>query len=218
MRIRPFLALLLTLGFSSPLKATELEYSFYSGYQGVAHSRIFGTDPGGVGAFDDIAAWEGRPFSMPPYYGARATWWTSGTFGFGVEFTHAKAYADDATRAALGFTRLEFSDGLNILTLNAFRAWPVQGKRFTPYIGGGLGVSLPHVDIESAGGTTFGYQLAGPAVTVMAGVSYALDDHWSLFGEYKGSYSMNKVTLASGGTLETNLAASALNLGVSYRY
>ena len=201
----------------APVSAAELELSFYGGYQGAAHSQISGTDPGGAGAFDLVAGWEGKSFSMPPYWGARATWWQENNWGFGVEITHAKVYADAGTRAATGFTRLEFTDGLNIVTVNALRSFAPMG-RFTPYLGGGVGLSIPHVDISSAGGTTLGYQLAGPAVMWMAGASYQINDRWSAFAEYKGSYSINSVTLGSGGTLDTNIVTSALDVGFSIRF
>lgn len=211
-------AFLATLAFTQAAAAGDIEISLYGGAQEAAHSYISGTDPGGAGVFDLVAGWEGRSFSMPPYWGARATWWMSDTIGFGFDFTHAKVYANDATLTATGFDRLEFTDGLNILTLNAYRAWPLAGKAFTPYVGAGLGISVPHVDISSAGGTTLGYQLTGPAATWVAGVSYEINDQWSVFGEYKGSYSMNEVTLGSGGTLSTNIITSAIDIGVSYSF
>lgn len=209
-------ATLVTLGLATTAQA-EMELSVYTGIQGAPHSGVSGTDPGGVGAFDVNAAWEGKSFSMPPYYGIRATWWQSESLGFGLEFNHAKVYADAATLAATGFSRLEFTDGLNIITLNAFYRWQNDSK-WTPYVGAGVGISVPHVDIESAGGKTFEYQYTGPAAQLVAGVKYDLNDTWALFGEYKGTYSMNEAELASGGTLESNIVTNAINFGVSYSF
>ncbi|HGG06042.1 MAG TPA: porin family protein [Aliiroseovarius sp.] len=217
MRTTIQVSLIAMLAAGTAANAAELEISLYAGAQEAAHSQIVGNDPGGAGAFDLVAGWEGKSFAMPPYWGARATWWTSDTWGFGVELTHAKVYADDATRLASGFSRLEFTDGLNIITVNAFRAFPMSGP-ITPYVGAGVGLSIPHVDISSAGGTTFGYQMAGPAVTWMAGASYAINDRWSVFAEYKGSYTINSVTLGSGGTLDTNIVTSAIDVGVSLKF
>jgi lipid A oxidase len=200
------------------LAFAEMTLSFYGGPQEAPHSRVTGTDLGGVGDFDFTAGWEGRSFSAPPQYGIRATWWTSDTLGFGVELNHAKVYADDATLATSGFSHFEFSDGLNIITANVVRKWPDRFGAFTPYALAGVGVSVPHVEVTSAGGTTFEYQLAGPAVALAAGASYQLNDRWSLFGEYKFTYSINKTDLTNGGNLNTNVITNSLNLGVSFDF
>ncbi len=210
-------AALCAVGLATPAVA-ETELSFYTGYQIAPHSRVEGTDPGGAGTFSFLTSWDGESFRAPPYWGARATWWRDSGWGFGVDFTHAKVIADPATRAANGFSRLEFTDGLNILTANAWYRWEKPDRRWTPYVGGGIGIAFPHVDIESAGGTTFEYQLTGPAVAIAAGVQYDINDRWGLFGEYKGTYSQNSADLASGGTLDTNIVTNAINVGVTFSF
>jgi lipid A oxidase len=155
---------------------------------------------------------------MPPYYGLRAVWWRNDRTGFGVEFNHAKVYADAATMAARGFDRLEFTDGLNFVTANVFRRWPGQG-RLTPYAGAGLGLAIPHVDVKPSGQAhTFGYQLTGPVVQAVAGASYALRGNWSAFGEAKATWSRHAVDLDSGQSFTTDLVTGAVNLGLSYRF
>ena len=62
------------------------------------------------------------------------------------------------------------------------------------------------------------YQITGPAVAVVAGVKYDFNDRWGMFGEYKGTYSMNEASLASGGTLKTNIVTNAINIGVSLSF
>ena len=114
---RLILSLGILIGLAAPA-AAEMELSFYTGWQTLPHSRISGDLPNGGGSYDQLVGWEGKPFVMPPYYGARATWWRSGSLGFGVEYTHTKAYADDSTLKALGFSQLEFTDGHNVLTAN----------------------------------------------------------------------------------------------------
>lgn len=155
---------------------------------------------------------------MPPYWGARATYWRNSKWGYGIDFNHAKVIADPATRAAAGFTRLEFTDGLNILTANVWRRWENNSRNWTPYVGAGVGFAFPHVDVELAGGKTFEYQLTGPAVAVVAGVKYDFNDRWGMFGEYKGTYSSNEASLASGGTLKTDFVTNAINIGVSFSF
>jgi lipid A oxidase len=198
------------LTFATAARA-EVEVSLYGGYQTAPHSTIRSDTLG-----DDFVRWEGRSFEMPPYYGVRATWWRSPTFGWGLEFNHAKVYADDPE--SYGYAQLEMTDGLNLLTANIWRRWPGEGP-WTPYVGAGLGLAVPHVEVQPTGQTeTVGYQITGPAMQVVAGASYRLNDRWSLFGEYKASYSKHRIDLDSGGTLSTDIVTNALNLGASIRF
>lgn len=210
-------ALALTAASALPA-AAEVELSFYLGPQSAPHSRVTGDDPGGVGPFSFLAEWEGRSFSAPPHYGVRATWWRSERLGFALDVNHTKVYASDATLAASGFSTLELSDGLNIVTVNAMYRWPSEQRRWTPYVGAGLGLAIPHVEVTSPGGTVFEYQVTGPAAAVLAGVSYRMTDRWSLFGEVKSTYSKNEFDLGSGGTMETDIITNAVNLGVSFSF
>ena len=139
----------------------------------------------------------------------------SANFGFGPDFTHAKVYASDDDLVTNGYDTLEMTDGINILTMNAWYRWPSAWGEVTPYVGAGLGVAVPHVEVTKNGSETFGYQLTGPAATVIAGASYPVNDRWSVFGEWKSTYSQNEAELDSGGTLETDIVTNAINLGVS---
>lgn len=217
--VRVILALVCALGVALPAAAQEFELSFYSGWQTAPHSRVSGDYPGG-GSYDALIGWDGKSFENPPYYGVRGTWWRSETLGFGIEFTHAKTYAPDSEQTALGFSDLEFTDGLNILTVNVMRRWPEQWGRATPYVGGGLGVAVPHVDVThpASGSTTFEYQYTGPAGRVMAGLSYPINDRFSVFGEYQFTYSSNTADLDGGGSLNTDIATNALNIGLSLNF
>ncbi|GGE51902.1 outer membrane protein [Actibacterium pelagium] len=204
---------------ASPALA-EWELSFYTGTQSAPHSGLdgaIGEDDGAI-PIDINVGWDGKSFEMPPYYGFRAVNWRNDRIGFGVDFNHAKVYADDDSLAAGGFDRLEFTDGHNILTANVFYRWKQDSRRYTPYVGAGIGAAIPHVDITHGDNRTFGYQLTGPAVQWVAGASYALNDRWSIFGEYKGTYSQNKVELDGGGELETDIITNALNVGVSLNF
>ncbi len=200
--------------------SAEVELSFYTGIQESPHSKVTGTETAtdGGGDLNFTAGWEGKSFAPPPYYGVRGTWWQTDRFGFGAEFTHDKVYADDQTKTDNGYTVLEFTDGLNIITVNGLYRWPSQWGSVTPYVGGGLGIAVPHVEVERGSVNIRGYQLTGPAVRWMAGASYALTDQWSLFGEYQGTYSKNSVDLGDGGELNTNIITNAVNLGVSFSF
>lgn len=204
-------AALVTIVGTASLARAEVELSFYGGTQSAPHSIIHDSVLG-----DARVKWLGKSSAMPPYYGLRATWWKSDKWGFGLEINHAKVYA--ANKAAIGYDTLEFTDGLNLITANVFRRFPNAG-RFTPYVGAGLGVAVPHVEIQRVGESkTFEYQLTGPAAILVFGTSYEINDKWSLFAEYKGSYSSNKAKVQAGGTLSTNIVTNALNVGVSYSF
>ena len=196
--------------------AAEMELSFYTGYQTLPHSTLTGVYPGG-GGFSETIGWEGKSFSTPPYYGLRAMWWRDNGIGFGAEITHAKAYAPAAEMPA-GFSRLEFSDGHNIVTANVMKRWPDRWGRFTPYVGAGVGVAVPHVDATVNGFRTFGYQVTGPALRLTAGAKYDLTVRWALFGEYQMTGSWNDVELEGGGSMDVRLITNALNFGISFGF
>jgi lipid A oxidase len=98
--------------------------------------------------------------------------------GLTVDFTHAKVYADSATLASSGWSHFEFSDGLNLLTLNALYRMPITGTKFVPYVGAGAGINVPHVEVTRSWGRTFEYQLGGATVKAQAGVAYEFDENW----------------------------------------
>lgn len=215
------LALAALLGVLAGPARAEVELGLYGGWQTAPHSDVSIRGDSVLPSQDFTAGWEGRSFEAPPQYGLRATWWPErfgGRLGFGLDGNHAKVYADDETLGESGLDRLEFTDGLNILTLNGMRRWPDAFGTVTPYVGAGVGVAIPYVEVDDEGTRTRGYQVTGPAVTLMAGASVPITDRLRVFGEYKGTYSRNEADLEGGGTLETNIVTNALNVGVSFRF
>ncbi|PIL18865.1 hypothetical protein P775_17640 [Puniceibacterium antarcticum] len=196
-----------------------MDLSLYTGWQTAPHSRLKGDAPFTGDSYNGLIGWDGKSFSNPPYYGLRGTWWKNERIGFGLEFTHTKVYADDGDAAKIGFSNFEFSDGLNILTANATRRWQNQWRGLSPYVGGGLGVAIPHVEGATfSGSETFEYQLAGPAARLYAGASYDLSERVAVFGEYQFTYSHNQGDLEDGGTFETNIKTNALNVGLTLKF
>ena len=174
-----------------PLMAwAEVELSFYGGIQAAQPSDVSVSGDDVITNGDFSVAWEGRSFDAPPYYGIRATVWQLPEIGYGLDFAHNKSYPKSGELPA-GYDVLEFTDGLNTLTVNAYRRWQGAFGAITPYVGGGVGVSIPHVEVTNGTSETFGYQLTGPAATWIAGASYPINDQWSVFGEYKGM--INKI-------------------------
>lgn len=190
---------------------TETELAFYGGMQAV-RGRGF-SDANG----DQVVDWQGRSLSAPPYYGVRLTQWSVTGWGYGVEVNHAKAYAD--VPANYGYERLEFSDGLNLVTANLWRRWETAQSRFVPYAGIGLGIAVPHVDVTPSGGAhTFGYQLSGPVMQAVLGLRRDLSPQWSILTEVKVTWSRHDVEIDGTGRLGTDLFTGAINLGLSRRF
>lgn len=193
----------------------EGSLSVYSGWQTVGPGTVSGTQPGG-GVFSGRVGWDGRSGEAPPYVGIRGTWWRSGTLGFGVEFTRAKASAPASDRPP-GLSGEAFRDGHNIVTLNLLRRWPGRFGTVTPYLGGGFGLAVPDADLDLGSGEAdpSGYRIAGPAGRVLAGLRYPVGARVSLFGEYQFTVSGTDIDLDGGGSLQADLATNALNLGLT---
>ena len=205
--------------FISPLPASaEDALSIYGGAQGALSSHVSGRDTDGS-RLDFDAEWEGQSLDMPPYYGLRYVRWQANNWGWMVDFTHAKVFADRSTLARSGFEDLSFSHGLNTLTVGVARRFPAGGQ-MTPYLGAGLGISVPHVEAlsPSAAEDTSEYQLGGPVAEIRAGVDWRLSERWSIFAEYEGTYADLDVDLKGGGSLETEFVTNSINVGVSFTF
>ncbi|WP_306119168.1 MULTISPECIES: outer membrane beta-barrel protein [unclassified Roseitalea] len=201
---------------AAPPAYADFQLSVFGGWQGAADSdvTVTGANPA---AFS--ARWQGRSFETPPYWGVRGIWWfdQAPQWGVGLDYTHAKVYADAATLADAGWSRFEFSDGINFLTLNAMRRFQ-RWNALEPYAGLGAGISVPHVEVTRPSDTTFEYQLAGAVIQAQIGANYHVSDRVSLFGEYRFNYSMNRMKLTGGDELEVDLVTNALVAGVSIHF
>jgi lipid A oxidase len=94
-----------------------------------------------------------------------------------------------------------------------------MGAKWAPYLGLGVGVAVPHVEVEPPGAEkTFEYQLTGFGGRWLGGVGYEITDSWSVFGEYNGTYTMHDAELEGGGELNTNIVTHAFNVGASFSF
>jgi lipid A oxidase len=214
------LALGAALLVGAPASAAEWEIGGYIGATWTHDSDIDYQRPGLPGATFSSVGWKGEPFKSPIYYGVHLTRWfeQAPEWGIQIDFNHIKTTAERKGPVADHFNHLEFTDGLNIATVNALYRWQT-GTAFTPYVGAGLGVDVPNVEVYSPGyRNTFEYQLGGIAAVAFAGIDFKLFDAVSLFGEYKFSYARVDADLVGGGSLETNLFNHHLNLGLAYRF
>ena len=206
------------LAGSTSMAAAEFQFSAYGGWQTAPHSLVTVT---GLNPDSFTAGWEGRSFETPPYYGFRGTYWFNQApqWGVSLDFTHAKVYADSETfrNDIPTWSRFEFSDGINFLTLNAMRRFQ-KWNGFEPYIGLGAGLSIPHVEVTRPSGTTFEYQIGGAAFQGQIGANYYVTDWLSVFGEYQLVYGMNNLTIDNGDKLEVNILTNAIVGGISVHF
>ena len=201
-----------------PLRAEDnFEFSLYSGYQFAPKSSV---SIDGQSSFD--AVWEGKSFKSPIYYGIRGVWWLGEpmkkNLGISVDFSHAKAYASEETLDKAELSRLEFSDGLNLLTINALYRFKNPKSKWAPYAGIGAGINIPHVELTRRSGKTFEYQIGGPTLQAQLGIAYKATKSISVFAEYKANYSFIDVSVDSGKNLNTNIFTNAFNTGLSYSF
>jgi lipid A oxidase len=209
----------------------DLQLGAYGGTAYTGESDLNLVQPGGTDMTFRNIAWEGRPFRRPPYYGYRAIYWPSDRYGVMLDFTHIKAIANkDRPVQQSGFKdgdhvppqapvsatlkRLEFTHGYNLLTLNALRRGALRGPNLIAYAGLGLGVAIPHVEVERADKSrsdrTFEYQITGPALQLLGGIERRFGRRLSLFVEYKLSCAMLRGDLVGGGKVTTNLCTHQL--------
>lgn len=237
-----------------------------AGYGGVTHthaSDVRFVKPGVTDLTAKSVDWLGRPFKSPIYYGLRGIHWpASGRIGGMLDFTHAKAIsvreqpvrftgtrngrpADGSATIGETFRHLEFSHGHNMVTLNGLVRLGASTSMLRPYVGAGLGVSLPHTEVQFLDETrrTYEYQVTGGVGQVVAGVEIRLP-RASVFVEYKFSFAPYWAPLSGrdgskgnafidywvqirrlftgeapqDGILTTNLATHHLIVGVGWRH
>jgi lipid A oxidase len=208
--------------FSLPA-AAETQISVFGGANSNFSSDVTVSGTGPTDGTQSID-WDGASFDLPPYWGVRGVYWLNSApnWGFAIDYAHQKALADLGGAAGATFDRLEFTDGNNVLLFEVlYRFNPMMRGTLVPYVGAGVGVTIPHVEVTLAGpggSKTYEYQLAGAAAQILAGLEYKLNEKWSLFTEARLSYSSISADLEGGGQLETELWSPQLAIGLSYRF
>ena len=229
-RTQPFLnvrTLIFLIGIllsQSNLAIAEMSLEFYGGYQTSPHSIVKGQYQDSITSeelvpFRFTAGWQGKSFSMPPYYGIRFTNWKSNS-GWGLDFTHSKAYVDPSTQSKTGFKLLQFTDGLNNLTIHRQIELDFIKDKISTYYGYGVGIILPHVEFQANRTLlrTFEYQYGGPTIAFNGGLRAPIAEHKFLFAEYKFTASWLDVNLSGGGSLKTRILTNALNVGLGFEF
>ena len=205
----------------------NFDVSLYGGFNKAAHSSVTFSNASISYGIEDgkysVNGWEGESFESPIYYGYRLS--VNGLentdLEFAVDFNHSKVKAKNLPG---NLKRLEFTDGINTLTLLALYkidSLTAMNIELDPYIGVGIGIAYPHVDIEGAAGTggkTYDYQRTGPAYQVMAGLRYYLAESWKTFAEYRITYTPMKADLDGGGQIKTDILNNQVSVGVIYSF
>lgn len=219
--------------------AVEWGFSLYGGRNSSLPSDVRFVGPDTDWTVHNVP-WRGVSFETPgPYYGARlevrpaaAPLWR-----IAIDYTHAKAQAietawviaDGTINGAPGptdgyvgdfFNVLEFTDGLNIITVNAIRDLPPLG-RLEPYAGVGVGITIPHVEVTGNSvpfPTTYAYRYAGSAAQVLIGARFDLGPHLSAFAEYRLSASWINAPLSNGDRIQTTILTNHLIAGLTFTF
>lgn len=218
----------------------EFQFGIYGGWSESLDSDVELVQPNGTNMTLSDVDWDGKSFTFdggPPFYGLRLIYWKerNPSWGIMLDYNHAKVKPNLAQTVAVSGTRngvpvagaqplnqtvslLEFTDGLNLLTLNLMHRKQRDGV--TPYGGIGIGLSIPNVEFSRANSLvqTDEYQITGVAFQALVGLEMNMTDRVSAFGEYKVNYSMNDADLQGGGTLETDIWTNSLLFGLSYKF
>ncbi len=219
------LSALFSRSFWSGPAAPDIAGGIYGGFTTARDSDVILKQPNGTDMVLKDVSWNAEPRKMPPYHGFRGTWWfpPGRSLGAMADLVYIKVVANrdrvvrqSGTRdgvtvpekeaASATFRRLEFTDGLNLLTGSVIYRMPFFG-RIRPYIGFGAGLSVPHAEVQrrDISQRTFSFQWTGFAFHAFAGIEFGVTKSGSVFTEYRLSYATNKVRLVDGGTLETNI-------------
>ena len=205
----------------------NFDVSLYGGFNNAAHSSVTFSNASISYGIDDgkysVNGWKGESFESPIYYGYRLSVneLKNTDMEFAVDFNHSKVKAKNLPG---NLERLEFTDGINTLTLLALYkidSLVVKNTELDPYVGVGIGIAYPHVDVEGAAGTdgkTYDYQRTGPAYQVMAGLRYYLAESWKTFAEYRITYTPIKADLDGGGQIKTDILNNQVSVGVIYSF
>jgi lipid A oxidase len=217
--------------------------SAYGGWNGSFNSDVRFTGPNTDWTVHSVP-WDGLSFGFSggaPYYGVRLDYWPTafGNWGLALDFNHAKVrahrtatvnYSGTMNAAPFNgsdqvqnlFNVLEFTDGMNFVTLNAlYRVQPLG--MLHPYVGLGAGISIPHVEVTGNGTTvpfarTFDYEFGGPVLQGLVGLEVPVTSHFSLFGEYKLTWTSIKSPVTGGYDIHTQVVTNHLLAGGTIKF
>jgi len=169
--------------------------------------------------FEDVP-YDAKPFTSPPYYGARLTRFLGQgrRLAVEVEFLHIKVYArtgdevrihgtyagvpiDDRLPMNTFVDRYNQSHGLNFLFANLVWRQPLGGSdaRTALLLRAGAGPVRPGRDVVMPGLNVQGYQFAGVGAQAAAGLEVRLSRWLSAMAEYKFTHARPELELGHEG-------------------
>ncbi|MGI9383715.1 MAG: hypothetical protein ACR2PO_11220 [Methyloligellaceae bacterium] len=221
------------------LAESEIQAGLYLGGSISPPSDVRLKAPDGTDMTLKKVKWKAESLVPAIYYGVRGIDWNERfpRLGGMVDFTHAKATAirsqnveQAGTREGKAvppkepitktFRKLEFTHGLNFITLNGVVRFSGWRRRTIPYLGLGLGFMIPHAEIWRAGRPrdrrVIEARVTGLAYQVFAGVEWKIfvSDRYSALTEYKLTYTTNDVTTRDDDQVTANIWVHGLNVGV----
>jgi lipid A oxidase len=241
------LACSLLLGTSENTQA-ELVLSGFTGLSSAFDSDLHLHENNGTDLTFHNASYHTSDFGADaPYYGGRLVYFLSreSHWGFGLEFLHSKVFLDSGKSVNVTGTRggssvndtepvgdsisdFHCAHGLNYLTADTFyRFFLGQPDSFLhrvqPYLGAGLGITIPHVVVELPNQPGYeDYEFGGFGAQAIAGISFSITKHIQLFTEYKFTYAdLDRLDFNNGvtrGYVSFDSMANHVVLGASYRF
>jgi lipid A oxidase len=231
------------LGVSDGRAQDRFAFSFLLGTATIDDADVRLTRPGGTDLDFGGVAWDDESLVSPVYFGLRLEYRLPKASGWAValDFAHPKMIARlhetvpvNGTREGevvagdevLGdtFAKLEFTHGYNLLTANAlyrfFSGTPEAAakRRVRPYLGFGIGIAVPHVEVIDGISETHNYQIVGPAAQVLGGVDIPVTRRLSVLGEARMSWADVTADLEGGGTVEVEPWTGQLAVGLSFAW
>jgi lipid A oxidase len=226
-------ALLLLFLFPTAIRA---QWSV-SGYIGQTHTRnqdvqAFRSPDTDV-SFKDVE-FDDRSFNTPLYYGFRASYAVSPLVRVEGEFIHNKVFGrvDEPVPASgtvppignltatvppfLVVQRYNVSHGYNLLFGNVVLQRQVI-PRLSVAFRAGVGIGIPHPEMQAFGETIDEYQIQGTAVQFGGGVEVSLTRHLFWLGEYKFTSTHPRFELG-GGFVETSFQTHHFVTGIGVRF
>jgi opacity protein-like surface antigen len=207
---------------SVPAKAEDWYIQGFAGYtfgDDASFSGLIGGAPNSVFTeFDDgynIGVAVGRSFDLPD----------TGTRLRGeVELSFGENDADSFNFSGNG-PGLEINPGGDVSSTNLFGNLLLDfdtGTRFTPYVGGGLGVSFVDQNLVYGPGVTITGSDEVFAGQLIVGGSYDINETTSIFGDvrYTRAFDVTGIRTSPGGvaSVSDDLSTTALNIGLRFKF
>ncbi len=222
----------------------EFVFSAYGGKAITTDGDLTLRQPGETRLTLHQVSWTDDSFKDPPYYGLRLAFYPSrgSSWGVAIDFTHAKTILRTTAVVPVTGTRagipvhqeeqisstidsFELSHGHNLLTFNGMYRWRLADEphaawshRLQLYTGAGIGIAIPHVEARINGIQTFNYQVTGPAVEGLLGLSFDLFWPVSVFSEYKLTYAAVTAELQGGGSIDIQPLTHHFALGIAFGF